>query len=124
MSIDLEMWEDEGGAVRQCSLRGTPNQVEWAERIKRRVQEEFERVAATLRSAAGKQTAARRADTEAILAILSEKRAEVLSKDQAGYFIHDWQEIGAQVREMIFQDPRYQALKSKRQVYSGSVKPS
>ena len=37
-----------------------------------------------------------------------------MSRTEAGYFIHDWQEIRDQVRQMIFHDPRYQAIKSNR----------
>ena len=37
-----------------------------------------------------------------------------MSRKQAGYFIHDWQEIGGQVRQMIFHDARYQAMKGNR----------
>jgi hypothetical protein len=117
---DVETWEGEGGAVpaslgvSTSSMSGTANQVEWAERIKRQVDDEFDRVARSFRSVAGKQTDARRAETEAILAILEDKRAEVMRRDQAGYFIHDWQEIGDQVRQMIFRDPGYQAIKSNR----------
>jgi hypothetical protein len=37
-------------------------------------------------------------DTEAIIAILEDKRAEVMSREEAGYFVHDWQEISDQVR--------------------------
>ena len=39
-------------------------------------------------------------DTEAIIAILEEKRAEVMRREQAGYFIRYWQEISGQVRQM------------------------
>jgi chaperonin GroES len=95
-------------------MTGTPNQVEWAERIKRQVHADFDRVAASFRSVAHKQSSRKRADTEAILGILEEKRAEVLGREQAGYFIHGWQEIGDQVRQLIFRDPRYQAIKSRR----------
>ena len=28
---------------------------------------------------------------------------------QAGHFIHDWQEINDQVRQMIFNDARYES---------------
>jgi hypothetical protein len=117
---DIEAWEGEGGAAadrpgaRPISMSGTANQIEWAERIKRQVNEEFDRVALSFKSVAAKQGEAARADTEAIIAILEEKRAEVMSREQAGYFIHDWQEIGDQVRQMIFHDPRYQAIKSNR----------
>jgi hypothetical protein len=95
-------------------MSGTANQVEWAERIKRLVNEEFDRVARSFRSVAGKQNDAARADTEAIIAIVEEKRAEVMRRGEAGYFIHDWQEISDQVRQMIFHDVRYQAIKNNR----------
>jgi hypothetical protein len=95
------------------SMRGTVDQVEWAERIKRQVDAEFDRVAASFRSIAAKQRDDRRADTETVLEILEDKRAEVMSKDQAGYFIRDWQEIRDQVRQMIFDDVRYQPIKAK-----------
>jgi hypothetical protein len=49
------------------------------------------------------------------IAILEEKRAEVMANDRAGYFIRDWQELGDQVRRMIGQDARYQAIKAARQ---------
>jgi hypothetical protein len=39
-----------------------------------------------------------------------------MSRSQAGYFIRDWQEISDQVRQMIFQDPRYQAIKNHRAI--------
>jgi hypothetical protein len=118
---DLETWEEEGGAARPspgvspASMTGTASQLEWARRIKRQVNDEFDRVAALLRSVARKQSEAKRAETEALIGILEDKRAEVMSRQQAGYFIHDWQEIGDQVRQMIFRDARYQAIKSNRE---------
>ena len=95
-------------------MTGTVNQVDWAEQIKARVSAEFDRVANALESAASKQAEPDRMNTQAMLGILEEKRAEVMAKDQAGYFIHDWQELRDQVRQMIVQDSRYQALKTKR----------
>jgi hypothetical protein len=118
---DLETWEDDGGAARPspgvspASMTGTASQLEWARRIKRQVNDEFDRVAALLRSVARKQSEAKRAETEAVIGILEDKRAEVMSKQEAGYFIHDWQEIGDQVRKMIFRDARYQTIKSNKE---------
>ena len=86
---------------------GTSSQIEWAIVIKRRVAVEFERVEAAFRAVAGNQDGCRRTRTEAILSILEEKRATVMANDQAGYFIREWQEIGDQVRQMIFRDARY-----------------
>jgi hypothetical protein len=96
-------------------MTGTASQLEWARRIKRQVNDEFDRVAALLRSVARKQSEAKRAETETVIGILEDKRSEVMSKQQAGYFIRDWQEIGDQVRQMIFRDARYQAIKSNRE---------
>jgi hypothetical protein len=50
---------------------------------------EFDRVAASFRSIALKQDAEKRADTEAIIAVLADKRAEVMSIDSVGSFIRD-----------------------------------
>jgi hypothetical protein len=125
---NIQIWEGEGGAipappgVQSASLSGSSAQVEWAERIKRQVNSEFDRVAAAFRSVAGKQSDDKRADTEAVIAILEDKRAVVMSREQAGYFIHDWQEISDQVRRMIFRDVRYQVIKSKRAARLGAAK--
>ena len=96
-------------------MTGTASQIEWAEQIKPRVDAEFDRVAGTLQATARDQTEQDRVDTLAIVAILEEKRVEVMAKDQAGYFIRDWQELTDQVRRMIAQDPRFQAIKAKRE---------
>jgi hypothetical protein len=95
-------------------MSGTAAQVEWAERIKHQVDGEFDRVAAAFRAIAARQRPDRRADTETILTILEEKRADVMSRQQAGYFIHDWQDFGDQVRRMISDDGRYLAIKRRR----------
>jgi hypothetical protein len=116
----LLRWENEGGSAllsqslpfAKRPLVGTTSQIEWAEGIRTRVNDEFDRVAKSFRSIAQRQDARKRSDTEAILAILDDKRAEVLSRDRAGYFIHDWQEISDQVRQMIGEDPRYQAIQA------------
>jgi hypothetical protein len=96
------------------TLRGTPSQVEWAERIRVQVSAEFDRVAASFRSVAVNQGAGKRAGTEAVLAILDDKRREVLAREEAGYFIHDWQDISDQVRRMIFNDVRYKAIRKEK----------
>lgn len=75
---------------------------------------EFDRVAVSFRSVAANQSGDKRADTEAIIAILEDKRAEVMRRNEAGYFIHDWQQIDDQVRQMIVHDSRYRAIKNNR----------
>ena len=97
-----------------ADLTGTVNQIEWARQIRERVSAEFDRVAKTLKSAAAKQSDQNREDTQAIIAILEEKRAAVLARTQAGYFIHDWQELSDQVRQMVVRDPRYLTIKHGR----------
>jgi len=90
--------------VMATALTGTANQIEWGEQIKARVGKEFDRVANAMRSAARKQEDLDRTDTLGLVAILEEKRLEVMANDRAGYFIHDWQEL---VRHMVVTDPRY-----------------
>lgn len=115
MVMELSAWEDDGGAIDpRRPLNGSIAQVEWAERIMTRVGAEFDRVAAAFEAVAQKQNPALRASTKAVIEILEDRRAEVMRNEAAGYFIHDWQEISDQVRQMIFSDPRYKAIKSSR----------
>lgn len=111
-------WEDEGGSPARSTesgMTGTVNQIAWAAEIKTQVNAEFDRVRAALESAASKQSGQRRADTQAMIAILEDKRAEVMANEQAGYFVHDWQELRGQVRELIVGDSSYKAIKSRRE---------
>jgi hypothetical protein len=98
----------------QSKMTGTANQIEWAQQIKARVSAEFDRVANALDSAAGKQTGQKRSDTHAVIAILEDKRAGVMARNEAGYFIQEWQELRDQVRQMITKDFRYQAIKTQK----------
>jgi hypothetical protein len=65
-------------------MTGTESQIEWAERIKLSVHAEFDRVANAFRQAAESQRGQDRLDTLAIIAILEEKRAEILANEHAG----------------------------------------
>ena len=115
MDEAVAAWEAEGGApcrTAQTAMTGTVNQIGWAEQIKIQVNGEFDRVRRVLESAARKPQAEDRADIKAIIAILEEKRVEVMAREDAGYFIHDWQELRVQVRELIVGDVRYKAIKS------------
>jgi chaperonin GroES len=103
-------------AAAEKRMIGTTNQVDWAEQIKVRVSVEFDRVARALAGAASHQAEADRMDTLAVIAILEDKRAEVMRNDQAGYFIHDWQELGDQVRRMIVQDSRYKTIHANKEL--------
>jgi hypothetical protein len=117
----IAVWENEGGSVKKArGLTGTVNQIAWANQIKGQGNAEFDRVANALRSAATKQSSQDRMTTQAIIEILAEKRAEVLANEQAGYFIHDWQELRDQVRRMIVEDRRYKAIKAAKGLPLGS----
>lgn len=122
----MEAWEGEGGAVSPAEkpLAGTVNQVAWAEQIRANVRAEFDRVVKALESREPGQTEQHQSETRALIAILEDKRAEVMARDQAGYFIHDWQELRDQVRRMIIQDPRYQAIKANRVAATDSTRQS
>jgi hypothetical protein len=94
----------------QGRLTGTDNQIAWAEQIRSTVHVEFDRVASALEARGGSQSQNRRSDTVAMIGILEEKRAEVMAREDAGYFIREWQELRDQVRLMVIQDPRFKAL--------------
>ena len=93
-------------------LNGAAHEIEWALRIRAQVNAEFDRVARVLERTATQRSGQKRLDTYGMIAILEEKRAEVMSKQDAGYFIHDWQELHDQVRKMMIKDARYQAIKA------------
>jgi hypothetical protein len=76
---------------------------------------EFDRVARAFRAVADKQAETERAETQATIAILEAKRAEILAIDRAGYYIEAWQELSGKVREAIASDPQYRAIKAGRE---------
>jgi len=115
MQERISEWEGEGGSLNETPekrLTGTVNQIEWAKQIKTLVNAEFDRVKTALETAAAKQSGQDRMDTRAVIAILEDKRAEVMAHEEAGYFIHDWQEMRDQVRQLIMNDDRYKAIKA------------
>jgi hypothetical protein len=135
MQQAIEAWEGEGGGLRQVSddrvaptfalarggpvaeekqMIGTANQVDWAERIRGQVSEEFDRVAKALESAMRRQAEPKRRETLTAIAILEDKRIEVMAQAQAGYFIREWRELRDQVQQMITQDSRYQIIRANR----------
>jgi hypothetical protein len=101
-------------ALLNNDVTGTQNQIEWAEQIRVRVSIEFDRVAKALEAVAGNQAEPDRMSTRAMIDILEEKRTEVMAKEEAGYFIVEWQELRDQVRRLIAQDSRYQAIKARK----------
>lgn len=105
-------------------MTGTTNQIAWAEQIRSQVNAEFDRVRNALELAARRQTAKDQGNTQVIIGILEDKRAEVMSNGQAGYFIHDWQELRDQVRQMIMADSRYKALRPAQASRDDSSKNS
>jgi hypothetical protein len=115
MKERISVWEGEGGSLNETSekaLTGTVNQIEWAKQIRAQVNAEFDRVITALQAAVARQSGQDRMDTQAIIAIVEEKRTEVLEHQEAGYFIHDWQELRDQVRQMVMKDDRYKAIKT------------
>ncbi len=111
MTTSLEVSAIEHAPDTAIQLSGTPSQIEWAIGIRTRVGAEFNRVADAFNAVFSKQSADDRLDTQAVVAILDEKRAEVLAHAEAGYFIKHWQELNDQVRQLIRKDPRYQSIK-------------
>ena len=116
MQNSIAAWEDEGGwqpQTPESGLTGTVNQIAWAVQIKKQVDAEFDRVCCALESARLKQPANETRKVDTMISILEDKRAEVMAHEEAGYFIHDWQELRNQVSRMIVADPRYKALTSQ-----------
>jgi len=107
-------FEENCTVVGDKKMTGTVNQIDWARQIKARVSAEFDRVGKAFQTVADKQAGQDRIDTQAVIAILEEKRAEVMVNDRAGDFIQYWQELTDQVRQMIARDDRYQAIKESR----------
>ena len=117
MKERISVWEGEGGSVNETSgeaMTGTVNQIESAKQIRTQVNAEFDRVITALEAAATKQSGQDRMDTQTVIAIVEEKRTEVMEHQQAGYFIHDWQELRDQVRQLIMKDDRYKAIKTSK----------
>ena len=117
MNERFSVWEGEGGSVNETSgeaMTGTVNQIEWAKQVRTQVNAEFDRVIRALEAAATKQSGRNRMDTQTIIAIVEEKRTEVMEHQEAGYFIHDWQELRDQVRQLIMKDDRYKAIKTSK----------
>jgi hypothetical protein len=115
MQERISVWEGEGGSLNETpetTMTGTVNQIEWANQIKSQVAAEFDRVRSVLEAAAAKRSGQERLDTQAMIAILEDKRVEVMAHREAGYFIHDWQELRDQVRQLIIHDDRYKAIKA------------
>lgn len=102
-------------------MTGTPSQIEWAEQIKRQVNAEFDRVANAFKESADRQSKRDQLDIDAIIAILEQKRFEVMARNEAGYFIRDWQELSDQVRRLIGCDPGYQAIRARRESLSRRI---
>src|SRR2546422_8217433 len=84
MKERISVWEGEGGSLNETSekaLTGTVNQIEWAKQIKTQVNAEFDRVKTALEAAAARQSGQDRMDTQAMIAILQDKRAEVMAHE-------------------------------------------
>ena len=95
-------------------MTGTPNQIQLATLIKTKIAGDFDRVEKALRKSSESQSEDFQSETKALIAILNEKRTEVLEKDRAGEFIRDWQELDGKVAQLITKDPRYRAIRTQR----------
>lgn len=97
---------------------GSADQVKQAELIKVRVNAEFDRIASALGTSAAKRTGQDQTDMETVIAILEEKRAEIMAKGQADYFINNWRGELGRIRELIAQDTRYRAINTRKAIRS------
>jgi len=95
---------EEASVAEECE-GGVPSSWDWRSR--------GDPVAKAFPAPASMSAAQDRLDTQAVIVVLEEKRTEVRTKHQAGYFIRVWRELRDQVRKMIGQDSSYQAIKAK-----------
>ena len=102
-------------------MTGTESQIEWARRIRDHVAAEFDRTAAALLGASAGES--NRSSIAGALAILEDKRQEVLSNESAGYFIQEWQEAAGKVRLAIARDPRFAEVLRARSVPADVARP-
>src|SRR5437667_3846108 len=122
MEDPIATWEGEGGSAARMAehgMIGTLNQIARAVQVKSQVEAEFDRVRKVLEYPATKQPPENVTDIQAIIRILEDKRAEVMENEEAGYFIHDWQELGNRVSRMIVGDPRYEAITASQRARFG-----
>ena len=89
MGRAIEDWENEGGAAppyfdtANGALNDTAAQVQWAELIRIRVGAEFDRLVTSFRAVAKGHRGGKRADLEAIVAIVEDTRHVVPERQQA-----------------------------------------
>ena len=117
MEDPISAWEGEGGSsagMPAGHMIGTLSQIAWAIQIKSQLEAEFDRVREALEYAAAKRSPEDVTDIKAIMRILEDKRAEVMENEQAGYFIHDWQNPKDLVSRLVVGDPRYEEIKARQ----------
>ncbi len=95
-------------------MTGSESQIEWAEPIKTSVRAEVDRVAQAFRIAADRQQGQDHLATLAFIAILEDKRVEVLAKEQAGYFVRVWQGLSDQLQQIVARGSRCQTIQIER----------
>jgi hypothetical protein len=110
---------DSSAPFEEHRMIGTLSQIAWAVQIRSQVEAEFDRVRRVLEYAMTNQSSRDVIDIESIIRILEDKRIEVMGNQQAGYFIHEWQEL-EKVSRIVVEDPRYQAIKASQIAGFGS----
>ena len=93
---------------------GTPGQVEWAERLKRQADAEFDRVVKAFQAVAETHTGPEKMEIGTIIEIVEQQRYEAMANERAGYFIRNWQEPASQVRTLMAADARYTVIQERR----------
>ncbi len=86
----------------------------WVRQLRIRINSEFDDVAAALQLVASRQQSKRRLETEAIVAILEDKRLEVMAMADKPELLYEWHHVGDQVRRLLFEDPRYKKIRLSR----------
>jgi hypothetical protein len=95
-------------------LHGPDDEVSWAREIRGRVKNEFDRVRRSIEAGSNKYRALDRSETATLLALIDELRASVLSADQAGYFIAEWNNPADRLQRLLHGDARWKAINDAR----------
>jgi hypothetical protein len=104
----------DGGGHNHVVLRGAADQISWAREIRARVSAEFDRVRSSIEAGSNKFRALDRTETATLLTLIEEHRAAVFSRDQADYFIAEWQNPADRLQRVFNGDERWRAISDAR----------
>lgn len=98
------------GQVPLPALTGDPTQISWATRIRAEVSLSFDRVIIAIQTGTNKYKGLEPSETEKLLFLVEEHRADVLGVPEAQYFLDHWQDPVDRVQRLIHGDARWRVI--------------